>query len=145
MTSMTTDQHIPARDQIGRFAAQEHSSPELRLEEQYLDDHADGSDFDVHEYYDAVHSAAPRPTETYDEWATRQRQGHQLREDEFPAGTGFDTGHTTEEEEAFHSWLEENRTPEGMDEQFDRPDPSLTPVELDEQITIGAWGSVTPF
>lgn len=146
MRSMTTEQHTPARDRAGRFTSDANTSPEVSLEDLYLEDTTDVSDYDVHEFYDALRQDSP-DGDSFETGAERQHDEHQQRTAEFPPGaeTGFDTGHTLDEEEAFRSWLEEQRTPQGIDEQFDRPDPTLLPVPHREQITIGAWGNATPF
>lgn len=115
MPVMTKAQHEPTRDIAGRFAPQDHSDPELTLTEQYLEDDSNGSDFDMHDFYDIT-----------------------------PEAPGAVTG-GDDSEGAFSTWLEEQRTPQGMDEYFDRPNPALTPIAPAEQIAIGAWGSGTPF
>lgn len=110
MGSMTATQHEPARDIVGRFTDHEHTHPELSLAENYLEDDSDGSDFDIHDFYEVT---AQEPSE--------------------------------DDEEAYSSWLEEQRTPQGMDEHFDRPDPTLTDVPASEQMPVGAWGNAKPF
>lgn len=105
--------HEPARDTAGRFAVQDHSTPELTLLEQYLYDESDGSDFDIDAYYEV--NANEPPLEIVDE------------------------------ESAFAAWAEGNRTPQGMDEYFDRPNPTGTAIAPEDRITIGAWGSEAPF
>ena len=106
----TNTRYTRAGDTIGRFAEHENSEPELSLTEHYLDDDSDGSDFDIHDFYDAT---GPAPADG--------------------------------DEDAYSAWLEEQRTPQGIDEHFDRPDPTLADIPAAEQITIGAWGSAKPF
>lgn len=111
MVVMTTTQHEPARDGNGRFAPQGNTSPEIDLAEAYLDDHSDGADFDLDDYYDVSSRDLVQPEA---------------------------------DEDAFVSWLEEQRAaegPQGIDEYFSQPEPELT--ESAER--TGAWGSGTPF
>lgn len=113
MGIMTTTPYEPARDNVGRFAEHEHSTPELSLTEAYLEDDTDGSDFDPHDFYEAERAAAENQSAA--------------------------------DEAAFASWLEGERTPQGIDEYFDRPDPTLSAVPASEQLHVGAWGSAKPF
>lgn len=109
--------HEPARDTIGRFAPQEHSDPELDLTEHYLDDDTDGADFNVHDFYDSTQDEGAHDTKAP----------------------------STDPDELFSAWLEESRTPQGMDEYFDRPNPALAVVAPGEELPIGAWGNAKPF
>lgn len=129
MGNMTTTPFEPARDTTGRFATQDHTAPELVLGEQYLDDDSDGSEFDMHAFYDTQQGTQEEQVDSFDEWI---------------AGQGRDTP-GQDHEDAFTEWLEEFRTPQGMDEYFDRPNPALAVVGPGEQLEVGAWGNAQPF
>lgn len=126
MFSMT---YNPARDTVGRFAPQDHTAPELGLTEQYLDDDTDGADFNVHDFYDAEHAT------TFDAWVDDSTSENAHNPDAAPS----------DPDELFAAWLEESRTPQGMDEYFDRPNPAFAAVAPGDELPVGAWGNAQPF
>jgi len=91
-----TQQQDQARDSIGRFTEQEHSTPELALGEAYLEDDTTGAEFDIDEFYDAHVADDTDMAVTDDEWLERQRAERDLAhmddffarpEPDFEAGT----------------------------------------------------------